>query len=128
MIKVNVVKQANYPVSVKKIRESLKDYFGKSGIISASEVTVAIVGETKMLEMSRKYMKDGKIHNVLSFTPDEVKSQFVYPPDGIIHLGEIIICYPEVVKESKKEGKLIEAKLMELALHGAAHLLGIHHE
>ena len=128
MIKVNVNKQSNYPVSAKSIKDKLKIFFGENKITSEAEVSVAIVGEAKMLEAGRKFMKDGKIHNVLSFTPEEEKENFIYPPDGIIHLGEIIICYPEVIKEAKKEGKLIETKMLELIEHGAKHLLGIHHE
>jgi len=128
MIKVAVTKQTNYPVSPKKIKDSLKDFFTKQGIVSDAEVSVAIVGEKKMLELGRKYLNDKNLHNVLSFTADEVSGKFMYPPDDKIHLGEIIVCYPVVVREAKKEGKLIEEKVLELVEHGAWHLLGIHHD
>ena len=128
MIKVDVIKQSNYPVSVPRLKKRLADFFVKKGIVSDAEVSVAIVGEKKMLDISKKYLKDGKIHNVLSFTPDESKEKFVYPPDGALHLGEIIICYPLVFGEAKKENRLIEDKVYELVEHGARHLLGEHHE
>ncbi len=127
MIKVDVVKQSNYPVSATKIKRLLTDFFVKKGIVSDAEVSVAVVGEKRMIDIGKEYLKDGKIHNVLSFTPDESKEVFVYPPDGHLHLGEIVICYPIVVAEAKKENKLIEEKALELALHGARHLLGEHH-
>src|SRR3989344_5843488 len=110
MIRVNVVKQLNYPVNAVKIKKSLAAFFVRRGIVSAAEVSVAIVGEKRMLEIGKKYLKDGKVHNVLSFTPDEAREEFVYPPDGRLHLGEIVICYQKVVAEAKKEGKLIEEK------------------
>ncbi|MBI4157879.1 rRNA maturation RNase YbeY [Candidatus Woesebacteria bacterium] len=128
MIKVDVIKQSNYPVSVPRLKKRLADFFVKKGIVSNAEVSLAIVGEKKMLDISKKYLKDGKVHNVLSFTPDEAKEKFVYPPDGAIHLGEIIICYPLVFEEAKKENRLIEDKVYELVEHGARHLLGEHHE
>ena len=128
MIKVNVKKQSNYPISSTKIRKNLKDFLASHGIVSDAEVSVALVGEKKMLEVGKKYLKDKSLHNVLSFTADEIDSKFVFPPDGGIHLGEIIVCYPVAFEEAKKEGKLIEAKVMELIEHGALHLLGIHHE
>jgi rRNA maturation RNase YbeY len=81
-----------------------------------------------MLEIGAKYLKDKKLHNVLSFVPGEVKKNFVYPPDGIIHLGEIIVCYPVAVMESGVENVLIDQRVYELVEHGALHLLGIHHE
>ncbi|MFZ5932870.1 MAG: rRNA maturation RNase YbeY [Patescibacteria group bacterium] len=128
MIKVLVKKQGNYPVSTKKIRDFLKKLFKEKGIVSDAEVSVSLVGEAKMLDIGRKYLGDKKIHNVLSFTQEEVRPGFVYPPDGIIHLGEIVVCYPVAFEEAKKEGKLIEEKVLELIEHGALHLLGIHHD
>ena len=81
-----------------------------------------------MLQLSKIYLKDREKHSVLAFTPEETKKKFVYPPDGIIHLGEIIICYPFIVGEARKKGKLIDDVLTELAQHSALHLMGIHHE
>ncbi len=130
MIRVNVKKQSNYPSSVKKIKDSLSNFFKDNGIVSDAEVSVAIVGKEKMQELGKTYLnEDGKnVHNVLSFTPDEVRGEFINPPDGILHLGEIVICYPKVVEEAKYEGVLIDEKVVELCDHGALHLMGIHHE
>ena len=86
-----------------------------------------------MLDLSKKYLKDNMLHSVLSFSPDEVKglslkqSEFHYPPDDKLDLGEIVICFPVALEEAKKEGKRINAKIEELMLHAALHLLGIHH-
>lgn len=128
MVKVSVTKQSNYPVGTAVLKKKLADFLVKSGIVSEAEVSVAIVGEKKMLEVGNTYLKDKKLHNVLSFTPSEVKGTFVYPPNGKIYLGEIIVCYPETVREAKKEGALIDDKVYELVEHGALHLLGIHHK
>lgn len=128
MITVSVSKQSNYPVGVTVIKKKLAKFFEDHGIVSDAEVSVAIVGEKRMLEVVRKYLNERKVHNVLSFTPDEVKEKFVYPPDGTIHLGEIIVCYPQAVKEASWENKLVDAKIYELIEHGALHLLGIHHK
>lgn len=128
MIKIGVKKQTNYPVSSVKIRDSLKEFLVSNGIVSDAEVSISLVGKQKMLQVGKKYLKDSKLHNVLSFTAGESDPKFVYPPDGLIHLGEIIVCYPLVVEEAKSQGKLIEEKVIELVKHGAQHLMGIHHE
>lgn len=127
MIKVNLQKQSGYPVNARKLKKVLQDFFTSQGIVSEAEVSVAVVGENKMLEVSKKYLKDKDKHSVLSFIPEETKGRFIFPPDGIIHLGEIIICYPYVVEEARKEGKLIDDVVTELAEHSALHLMGIHH-
>lgn len=134
MIKVNVSKQSNFPVKSSLIKKRLRDFLTKEGIVSDCVVSVAIVGKAKMLEISKKHLKDlaaqaGKVlHNVLSFTESEIKGNFIYPPDGKIYLGEIIICYPKVLEEAKEEGVLIDERVSELIEHGALHLLGKHHE
>ncbi len=127
MVKVNVNKQSNYPINVPSLRKKLQNFFLGRGIVSDAEVSIAIVGEAKMLTIGKSYLKDKKLHNVLSFTPDEVKD-FKYPPDNTLHLGEIIVCYPEAFREAQDENKMIEDKVYELIEHGGLHLLGIHHE
>lgn len=127
MIKVFVTKQSNYPVNAVNIKKKLAAFFTKQGIVSSAEVSVAIVGEAKMMNVGAKYLKDKKLHNVLSFTPTEVKD-FVYPPDGTLHLGEIIVCYPLAVREAGEENVLTDERVYELIEHGALHLLGIHHQ
>jgi len=128
MIKVLVKKQSNYPVKVPVIKKKLAKFLAGKGIVSDAEVSIAIVGESKMMEIGKKYLKDGKLHNVLSFVAEEDKGGFVYPPDKKIRLGEIIVCYPLAVKESITEGVLIDERVYELIEHGALHLMGIHHD
>lgn len=136
MIKISITKQSNYPVKATVIKKKLADFLAKNGIVSDAEVSVAIVGEKKMLEIQKRFLKEDptslklrgtRLHNVLSFTPTEVKG-FIYPPDGRMHLGEVIICYPEALREAKEENILIDERVYELTEHGALHLLGIHHE
>lgn len=130
MITVNVKKKGSYPVSVVLIKKELKEFFKKKGIVTDAEVSVAMVNEEEMAKLAKRYLKeDGKVvHNVLSFPSKEVKENFTYPPDGKIHLGEIVVCYTKVVEEAEAEGKLVEDKIIELIKHGALHLLGEHHK
>lgn len=126
MITVLVSKEKNFPVGSSKIKWALKDFFKKNGIVSDAFVNVSFVDNKKMIEVSSKYLKDKKVHNVLSFT-NEDKANFVFPP-GAIYLGDIVLCFPELLKEAKNEGKLIDEKAIELCLHAGEHLLGRHHE
>lgn len=129
MIKVYVKKQSYFGVNTSNLKKKLKDFLEKEGIVSDSVVSVSIVGEKKMRELSKKFLgEQDSVHNVLSFVESEATGDFVYPPGDIIRLGEIVICYPKVVEEAQDEGKMIDKKVVELAEHGALHLLGKHHE
>jgi len=128
MIRVSVTKQSNFPVSSPKIKNNLRSFFANRGIVSDAEVSISFVGEKRMLLLARKYLHEkGVLHSILSFPTAENEKEFVYPPDMIIHLGEIVICYPKAFEEAKRESKLIDEKVMELVEHGAAHLMGENH-
>jgi len=126
---VYVKKKGNIPVSSVKIKNFLSDFFYKQGIVSDSDVNVAIIGKNEMETLGRKYLSANEpVHNVLSFTGNESKKDFITPPDNILHLGDIAVCYPICIDEANKEGILLEEKVIELLEHGAYHLLGIHHK
>ena len=128
MIKVYVNKQSYYPVSAPKIKKVVRDFLKAKGIKSNAEISIALVGNSKMMDLCKKYLKENTLHNVLSFTESEVGQKFFYPPENSIRLGEVVVCYQKAVEEAKKEQKLIEQKVVELILHGTGHLLGHHHE
>jgi probable rRNA maturation factor len=128
MIKVYVTKQSNYPVGATQIKSNLRKFLEEQGIVSDAVVYVNLVGEKAMKVLSHKYLgEENQLHNVLSFPESEIKGKFVYP-EGSIRLGEIVLCYPVVVDEAKKDDMLIDDKMKDLIEHGALHLLGQHHD
>ena len=131
MISISVYKQSNYPVSPKKIKDSVKTIFVENGIVSDAEVSVAIVSDKEIEKLANKYLgeygAEAKDHPVLSFPTGEITKPFVFP-DSTLHLGEIVISFHWVIRESKKTGKLVDEIACELAVHGALHLVGIHHD
>jgi len=129
MIKVDVKKLSNYPVSTVKIKNILQDTLESYGLKSDAYVSVAIVGEKKMAEIAQIYLKEKNVvHNVLTFSSSDTKTTFRYPPEHLLDIGEIIVCYPKVKEEAGSEGILVEDKVLGLIEHGAAHLMGDHHE
>ena len=63
------------------------------------------------------------------FSPfQEGMGGFVYPENGKLYLGDIVICYPQARREASQKNKLVDQVIMELAQHGTLHLLGIHHK
>ncbi|KKS80772.1 MAG: seg [Candidatus Woesebacteria bacterium GW2011_GWC1_43_10b] len=130
MIDVSVYKQGNYPIGVKKIKDTVKQTLESQGVVSDSQVEIAIVGQKKMAELIKEFYQEDKdlyAHPVLSFPASETQGQFVFPPDGKIHLGEVVVSYPLALEITKKENRLIDEVVSELVEHGMLHLLGIHH-
>ncbi|SRR5258708_27905265 len=128
MISVTVYKQSNFPVNSKKVKEVISKTLTENGIVSDTEVNVAIVGKQKMDELNKKYYKDEIYEHPIFTFPESDNKEFNFPPDGKIHLGQIVISYPMAVETANENNKLIDEVVCELAEHGAKHLLGIHHE
>jgi probable rRNA maturation factor len=78
------------------------------------EISIAIVEEEKMKELSKIYRNKDYATDVLSFFYNEED-----------FLGEIIVC-PKEVERRKKED--FTKEICRVTIHGALHLLGYDHE
>ena len=52
---------------------------------------------------------------------------FVLPPQEPRHLGEVIISYPQVVRQATPEPSGVEHEIALLVVHGVLHLVGFDH-
>lgn len=125
-LKVSIFVESRYKVNRKRIRSTLANVLGQSGVNSPVEVSVAVVGDRKMRELSRKYKNEDKTRNILSFPQNE--GEKMKAPPGVIQLGDIVLSYPIVLLEAARDEVLVDEKIDELVAHGMNHLLGIHHE
>ena len=126
MVKVLIFVESRYKVNRKRIKKTVEGSLSKEGISSDVEVSIAIVGDRKMRELSRKYKGEDKTRNILSFSLSEGESAPAVA--SVMRLGDIVISYPEVIREASRDEILVDDRIDELVVHGLSHLLGIHHE
>lgn len=125
-LNVLIFVESRYKVNRKRIRTALSNLLAQQGIHSPVEVSVAIVGNRKMRQLSKKYKGEDKTRNVLSFSLNE--GETVKGPSDVLRLGDIVISYPVVITEASRDEVLVDDKVDELVVHGLSHLLGLHHE
>ena len=125
-LNVLIFVESRYKVNRKRIKTALANLLNQEGVNSPVEVSVAIVGDRKMRELSKKYKGEDKTRNVLSFSLTE--GEKVEVPTGVLRLGDIVISFPVVITEAARDEVLVDDKIDELVTHGLTHLLGIHHE
>ncbi len=77
---------------------------------------VSFVDEEAIRDLNRKHRGLDRPTDVLSFPLDDLTPG----PDGIIHLGDIVIC--------KSEAKAKNHSVPFLIKHAMLHLLGVHHK
>ena len=119
--------ESRYRVDRKRIKKAILEVLTDQEIKGPVEVSVAIVGDRKMRSLSKKYKGEDKTRNILSFSLSEGESTHL-DNDDVLRLGDIVISYPQVIRDAAEEEILVDDKVDELAKHGMLHLLGINHE
>jgi rRNA maturation RNase YbeY len=145
MIDVLLTVGSRYPVNRKKIRKFVEDFLNSQKVFDAV-VSISIVGDRKIKELNEKLLGHTGVTDVLSFPQYEKGSHidfestiepvpqindqgtFVLPPTPTINLGDIVICFPEIVRQSMKRGKMVDDHICYYIEHSLNHLLGNHHE
>jgi probable rRNA maturation factor len=102
---------------------------GAEGITSSAEMGLVITDSKTIQKLNRTYRGEDQPTDVLAFhmppkTSQESELSFVGPPDGVNHLGEVVISYPQAVRQAQEQGQSVAQELALLIVHGILHLLG----
>ncbi len=97
------------------------------------EISLVITGQERMQELNREYRGQDRPTDVLSFAmseqaEEEEPTAFIGPPDGMLHLGEVIVSYPQAVIQARERGHSVSREMAVLIVHGVLHILGYDHE
>jgi probable rRNA maturation factor len=85
-------------------------------------LSVRIVGNSRSRSLNERYRAKHKPTNVLSFAGAGEA------PDGMLLLGELVICAPVVAREARQQRKSLAAHWAHMTVHGVLHLQGFDHE
>jgi probable rRNA maturation factor len=95
------------------------------------ELGLVIATEERVQQLNRSYLGRDEPTDVLAFSmlpaTEEIGADlppFVTPPDGVLHLGEVIISYPHAVILAEERHHSIRKEIAILIIHGVLHLLG----
>ncbi len=125
-LNVPIFVESRYKINRKKIKQVVENVLSKNQITGPVEVSIAVVGDRKMRELSRKYKGEDKTRNILSFSQTE--GEDLKNPTDVLRLGDIVLSFPEIIKDASKDEMLVDDKVGQLVEHGLMHLLGLHHE
>lgn len=138
MVNVIVNSDPKYPVSKLGIQATVLEVLKQHRVSGNLEIGVSVMGDRKMHEINKKFRGQDATTNILSFALEDPatssslqhipKVGFVKAPDKVLRLGDIMISYPQVIKDAALEGISVEEELRFLVEHGTKHLLGLHHD
>ena len=97
------------------------------GVSAETEVGLVITSQERVQALNENYLGKDTPTDVLAFHMQadvEEPSPFVLPPDGVNHLGEVIISYPQAAMQANEQGHPVSKEIAILTIHGILHLLG----
>ncbi|MGD0352522.1 MAG: rRNA maturation RNase YbeY [Dehalococcoidia bacterium] len=132
-INISIKRNMDLPVDKNWLERIARRVLEDESIASSAEMGLLITDSKTIQKLNRIYRGQDKPTDVLAFqmTPNmnqEPEGSFVSPPDGIRHLGEVVISYPQAVKQAQEQGHGVPRELALLIVHGILHLLGYDHE
>jgi len=108
------------------------------GVDPEAELGLVIVGQERVQQLNSAYLGRDEPTDVLAFSmlpqplateePQADSPPFVAPPDGVTHLGEVIISYPQAVIQAEEHRHSVKTEIAILIIHGVLHLLGYDHD
>lgn len=90
-------------------------------------LSFAVISENEMKKLNRLCRKKDSVTDVLSFSEYKNKKALETAGDKNIFLGEIILCYNDIKRYSKKNGLKTKVETTRVISHGVLHLLGFRH-
>jgi probable rRNA maturation factor len=96
------------------------------------ELGLVITGQVRIQELNLVHLGIDAPTDVLAFPmiPEEDPDlpEFVAPPDGAVHLGEVIISFPQAFMQADEHQHPVRKEVAILIIHGVLHLLGYDHD
>jgi probable rRNA maturation factor len=96
------------------------------------ELGLVIATQERVKQLNQNYLGKDEPTDVLAFSAREEKgtdqTPFIHPPDGLLHLGEVIISYPQAAVQAEEHQHSVKRELAILIIHGLLHLLGYEHD
>ena len=106
-----VIKVLKYKISKKKI----------------IELSITFTNDKEIQKINKRFRNCDKATNVLSFPMYESEFLNVVQFEDYLPIGDVILSYDTILKESLEQGKNFENHLVHLIVHSILHLFGFDH-
>ena len=134
-MKLGIQIDKNFQKHLRKewLRRVVEHSLAAQDIASEVELGLLITDDETVRKLNQEYRGVDEPTDVLSFALVERKTgnnspPFVEPPDGLLHLGEVVISYPQAVRQAEETNHKMEEEMALLVVHGILHLLGYEHD
>ena len=118
-------------VDEQQVQHTVLQVLRFEGLNPPYQLSLVFTDSETVQALNRDYRGLDEPTDVLAFpllSQHESDLPFILPPDGVTHLGEVIISCPQTAQQAKEQEHPFERELALLIVHGILHLLGYDHE
>ena len=132
-INIEIKRSIKLDVDKNRLEEVVRKVLEIERSGTSVELGLLVTDDKTVRKLNRMYRGEDETTDVLSFQmiskePEMSELPFISAPDGIRHLGEVVISYPQAVKQAQERAHGISREVALLIVHGTLHLLGYDHE
>jgi probable rRNA maturation factor len=129
-LRLDIQADGRYKFDRKRIRKAVFDLLESQGIAGQIHLSLTVVGDRKMADLRKRYLKKDGTTDVLSFSQTETKdgNEGKLLEEEYLMLGDVVVSYPQARRQAVERNILLDEEIEFLSLHGVLHLLGIHHD
>lgn len=114
---INVICPSRYLIDRKDIRERVGALMAEKRVNPRAIINIVFVGARKMRQIAKAYKHEDEALPVLAFPYKEID----FAGDQL--LGEIFLCYPQVVLLAAERSKRVNDMIYRLIEHGLNNIL-----
>ena len=91
------------------------------------EISITFTGDEAIKKINKEFRNCDKSTNVLSFPTYEKEFLTILKYEDYLPIGDIILSFETIERESKEQNKAFENHLTHLIIHSLLHLFGFDH-
>ena len=114
---ITIISPSRYRIGKKRLRTEVQVILNKAGVDEKADVNIIFVGRRKMRSIASTYKHEDVALPVLAF-PYKGKE---FEQEAL--LGEVILCYPQVILLAAEREKKVEDTILNLIEHGVQNLV-----
>jgi probable rRNA maturation factor len=119
-------------LNVTRLKKGIKQILKITSTDEIVELSIVFTDDKTIQDLNKKYRNIDSPTDVLAFHMHSDNKDgsipFVTPPDSVRHLGEVVISYPQAVRQAEDFKHDVEHEIIILLIHGILHLIGYDHE
>jgi ssRNA-specific RNase YbeY (16S rRNA maturation enzyme) len=114
---INIVCPSRYKINSRSIKQTVTEVLIAQKQPTRAVLNVVFIGTRKMREIAKTYKHENVALPVLAFAYKELDLS------GENFLGEIFLCYPQVILLAAERGKMADEMINRMVEHGLKNII-----